>query len=264
MIGMSTFGVMDTEIHATEPAGKPNLSTSLISESKISPPTATFDIAQDRSFSYVLSIDSSIGDKKIDSRTLVLSMGIGGFPELQWIMCLGRQSRDSATVVTLINQAKFKDPKGVVHSRKNPLFQRRMSTAIIDPLTGSIRGEIETRPNQPEPADTLGVSHWDFPSTLWEFYGRWMLYLSDDFSYERIESVPVIGQVRTALETVGRDTIDGRECFIVRFRHHQVQADGIKKVYWVDTAERVAVRVKDAGLSLDLIVPATDSTGTGR
>jgi hypothetical protein len=255
---------MDAEIHATEPAGKSHLSTQLISESKIPPPTATFDIVQGRSFSYVLSIDSSIGDKKADSRTLILSLGIGGFPEMQWILCLGRKSPDSTTVVKLVNQAKFKDPKGVVHSRKNPLFQRRMSSALIDPLTGSIREEIETRPNQPEQADTIGGSHWDFPSTLWEFYGRWMLYLSDDFSYEKVETVPVMGQVKTSLETVGRDTIDGRECFMVGFHRHPVRADGIKKVYWVDTAERVAVRVKDAGLSLNLIMPATDSTGTGR
>lgn len=262
-IGLSVISTVDTDVHASDPTGKPDPAPRLISESEIPPATAVFEIDRGRSFSYVLSIDSSFGGGKPDSRTMILAQGLGGFPYLQRVSCIGRASQDDTTAVILVNQVKFKDPRAMIAAGKIPLFQRWLCTASIDTRTGSIREESRTRLNQWEQADTLREGHWDFPSTLWQFYGRWMLHLSDDFTYEKAEAVPVIGEVKTSLETVARDTISGRECFTIRFQRRPARGSGIEITYWVDIAERIAVQVQDAGLILKLSVPVADSAGSG-
>jgi|GEM_PF-3524729 len=242
----------------------PSLAPQLVSESTIPPPTASFEMAENRSFSYISFVDSLPAGQQPSSRMAILSAGFGSFPHTQRITCLGKGHRPDSTTVVLVNYAKIKNPRSLAPSDMTIPYRRRVATAYIDPATGRIEREIRTSSANPDRADTLESSFWDFSRTLWEFYGRWMLHLSDDFYYERVVQQPLVGQIKISLQTIRRDNFANRECFVVRFRRGSPGGDGIEKTYLVDTQDRVVVQVKDDQFVLKLVVPEKRSAGEER
>jgi len=227
----------------------------LISESDIPPPTAGLAIQKSQAFSYVSSVDSLPPDREPGARMAQLATGLGAFPITQRITCPSiTPSADSMTVI-LTNYAKCKNPGTSVFSKRDALYELWAATAYIDSETGSILKEIRTKLAHPGRIDTLEGGFWNFSSTLWDFYGRWMLHLADNFYYERVEKYPLAGTLKTSLKTVGRTNVGDRECFIVRFRRAAEDGEGIEKIYLVDVENRVTVQIKDEQTVLKLVLP---------
>ncbi len=241
-----------------------SFNSQLVSESEIPPPTAAFSIMQGQSFSYISFVDSLPAGQQPSPRMAILSAGFGSFPRTQRITCLGKGHRPDSTTVVLVNYAKIKNPRSLAPSNTTIPYRRRVATAYIDPVTGRIEREIRTSSVNPDHADILEGPYWDFSRTLWEFYGCWMLYLSDDFYYERVVEQPLVGPIKISLQTIRRDNLANCECFVVRFRRGSPGGDGIEKTYLVDTQDRVVVQVKDDQFVLKLVVPEKRSAGEER
>ncbi len=112
----------------------------------------------------------------------------------------------------------------------------------------------------PADADTVAREEWHFARTLWHWYGEWMLYLSDGFTYERRESHPLIGEIQQTLSVTGRDTVVGRECYVVDSWRGSPGRGGSEKRYWIDVQRRVVVRMCDSGICLERSVVRVDSS----
>ena len=226
----------------------------VIAESAIPPPTAQFRMDSSRVFSFVTSEDTLPAGGPGGPRDARLVAGLGAFPITQRITCLGPGlSGDTATVV-LANYAKVKDPRIVSRGGPTPLYLLITATARIDSADGRIHQEIRLPLGDSLPTDTSGSRQWDFPRTLWDFYGHWMLYLSDTFRYERTLANPLAGITTTTLQTVGRDTIQHHPCWVVRYRTGAPDRPGLVKTYWVDMADRVAVQVRQEHLVMKQVM----------
>lgn len=231
----------------------------LISESDVPPPTAAFKIQKSQVFSYELSVDSLPPGREPSARMAQLSTGLGAFPITQRITRPSVTSHTDSMTVVLNNYTKCKNPGTSVFSKRDALYELWAATAYVDSETGRIMKEIRTKLAHPGRIDTLESEFWNFSSTLWDFYGRWMLHLSDNFYYERVEKYPLVGTLKTSIKTVSRRNVADRECFVVRFRRSAADGEGIEKIYLVDVENRVAVQIKDEQTVLKLILPHIQS-----
>lgn len=234
----------------------------LISESTPPPPTAVFNIARGQSFSYAMEIDSALLGTAPGNRTQILSVGVGRYPWQQRITRVGQLLSEDSSAVVLVRQAKFRNPRGGLSAGTVPLFLRQMASASIDPKTGSIIEELPSDSGS-SGKDVVPGESGGFSQTLWEFYGQWMLHVSDTFSYEKVISAPPIGEIRITLETVGRDSVDGRDCYLVRYRRRPGAVAGLEKMYWIDVTARVVARVQDEGITMKLVTPPRKSSASG-
>jgi hypothetical protein len=222
----------------------------VLSESPIPAPTAFFAIDSGRVFAFVSVEDSLPEGERRSSRAAQLSAGLGAFPVTQRITCLGPGWIGDIPAVILANYAKIKNPPATPHPKRAVSFLLKAATAYIDPADGRVRREIRLGSSPGTPPDTVEETDRDFSRTLWDFYGRWMLHLSDTFRYEQTLQNPFAGVTTLRLEAVGRDTVDGRPCFVVRYHAGAPDHEGTTKMYWVDLRDRVAVRVKQEQLTL--------------
>jgi hypothetical protein len=234
----------------------------VVSESGIHPPTAIFNFERHRSFYYSMEVDSAALESASGGRTKILYAGIGRYPRQQRVTRSSRSALGDTTAVVLIRQATFRNPRAGLTADTVPHFLREISSASIDPQTGSIIGELPPDSGMSR-NDALPGEERGFCRTLWEFYGQWMLHVSDTFSYEKVILAPPVGEVRISLETVGRDTIDGRDCYLVRYRRRSAGTEGLEKMYWIDAAQRVTARVQDEGITMRLVTPVRKSSATG-
>jgi hypothetical protein len=233
----------------------------IISETPIPPPTASFAIEKGRAYSYISLVDSSAIDPRRPQVQPAPPLS-GGFPEVQRIICLGTSMIGDSAVFRLSNNARIGNLRARLAPREIAAFQRTMAIAYLDSTSGGIIREISQNSALTYRADTIDGRYADFTATLWDFYGRWMLHLSDDFSYVRDEQPPLAGLIRISLTVEGRDTVDERECFVARLTRGAPDRDGFEKIYWVDVAERVTVQASHESFLLKLIIPSSDSTDT--
>jgi len=233
----------------------------IVSESIIPPATASFGVKRNRVYTYISSIDSAAIDQDhpLESTTPPLS---GGFPEVQRIVCQSVSADGDSTIFQLVNNARIRNVQARLAPRNIPAFQRFMATARVDSASGRVLREFSQISSRPNQVDTLVEKYSDFVSTLWDFYGRWMLHLSDEFSYVRDEQVPLAGLRRISLTVAGRETIDERECFVVQLTRGQPGREGTRRTYWVDVVDRVTVKVAFEAFVFELIVPSKDTTET--
>ena len=86
-------------------------------------------------------------------------------------------------------------------------------------------------------------------STLADFYGAWMLDLSDGYNQS---NASYRGSV-TTLTVTGRAKVAGADCFVVAETKTVPSGDKVQTVFWVDTRRRVALKTLRAGSQMLLV-----------
>jgi hypothetical protein len=125
------------------------------------------------------------------------------------------------------------------------------SRALVDTATGNLI-QIE-RTIQLMGQEHVSTTEVKSRNALFaEFYGPWMLDLADDY-----QEVYELQQGVRTYEVTGRETVDGRECFVVVRITPAPSGDFTKTTFWVDVRERVAVRVREGPWGLDLVSKAS-------
>ena len=224
------------------------LEPKVISETPIPPPTAKFRMDSGAVFSFATIDETLAGDTSGNSRAVRLAAGLGAFPANQRIAYLGPGRLRDTAIIVLSALVKSNNPRAVAKARHEVLYLLTSSSAQIDSANGAIKREIRQLIGDSVTVDTLEGKYRDFTRTLWDFYAPWMLHLSDTFRYARTVSNPLAGITSTSLETIGRDTVEGRACWVVRFQSGAPDRQGLIKTYWVDLEERVAMQVRQGHL----------------
>jgi hypothetical protein len=208
-------------------------------------------------YDYLQVIDSTRLLTDTTPRAAFLQHGLGAVPLQQRVRLYGdRQLRGNAGFLVR-RQAKRLNPQA---GNREPKYLIEHGAALLDSASGAILYAERVNARLPKVNDTLHAEDWHFGRTLWDWYGEWMLYLADDFIYERQESHPVVGTISTTLRVRGRDTIGVWECYVVDYHRGLPERPGLDRRFWIDVDQRVTVRVCDGGYCLQRVLPRTDST----
>lgn len=78
--------------------------------------------------------------------------------------------------------------------------------------------------------------------TVAEFFGPWMLDVDDKYKKSSKKDT-----VTSSLETIGRKSYLGRDCFLVRKTLAVQAGPTVRLTYWVDVKSRFAVRIEVEG-----------------
>ncbi len=221
-----------------------HLQMRLVSQSTIPPITARPGFDSIKTFSYLLLADSAQTATSTGPNAPPQVRGITSVPVSQRITPARISSPADSGVITLVANWKIKNPAAAINRRDIAPYQKWLSLVRIDPATGKILLMTQVDLAHPKVIDTLAAEYWDFSRTLWHFYGRWMLYLSDDFSFECVRQSALAGAIRTTMSVQGREIIDGRDCFVVEIRRETPFRPSAAQTYWVDAEERVTQQLK--------------------
>ncbi len=88
--------------------------------------------------------------------------------------------------------------------------------------------------------------------TVHYFYGYWMLALHGNFLWE-CKSNDADGPLSMSLRVVGREKVDGNDCFVVQWTETRTKTQ-TEVEYWVDSKERIVRQVAMGGVVLRRIV----------
>ncbi len=232
------------------------LRPTLIDETPWPPRTASFPMTDTTHYDYLQFVDS-LGLDEENQRSKILRHGLGSVPLQQRVKLVdgGSVLVDSGYVVRL--RALQKNPSP---GNRQPKHNLVYGTAVIDSTSGAVRFAVTYQVRDSNRADTTHSAEWHFARTLWDWYGQWMLYLSDTFAYERQESHPLVGPIHTTLRVSGRERVAQRDCFVVDQWRGSPGHSGVNRRYWIDVDRRVTVRVCDSGICLERVLPVADST----
>jgi hypothetical protein len=122
------------------------------------------------------------------------------------------------------------------------------SKALVDPATGAIveiqgvilLGGRET-PHRKRVTSRNAVFE--------DVYGPWMLDLGDAWE----ASFDLSGGRQRTYTVSGRETVDGRECFVVQRVTPMPNGTTQTTVYWVDVERRISIRVRQGDWILSLV-----------
>jgi hypothetical protein len=78
--------------------------------------------------------------------------------------------------------------------------------------------------------------------TIGDFFGPWMLDVDDKYKKSAKND-----RVTASLETIGRKSYQGHDCFLVRKTWAFQAGPTVKLTYWVDVKSRFAVRIEEEG-----------------
>lgn len=124
------------------------------------------------------------------------------------------------------------------------------SRALVNVATGDLV-EIERtiRIMGQESTSTTAVKSRN--SIFADFYGPWMLDLENGYQ----EAYELSRGVRT-YEVTGRERVGSRDCFVVLRVTPTPDGGFTKTTFWVDVAERIAVRVREGSWNFELVSKA--------
>jgi hypothetical protein len=123
---------------------------------------------------------------------------------------------------------------------KNEKFTERI-VAGIDQETGDILS-MKTILSGAGSVSTSTQRSLSRAITVGDFYGPWMMDVDD--KYKRSAKK---GTATSSLETVGRKSYQGRDCFLVRKTLAVQAGPTVRLTYWVDVKSRFAVRIEEEG-----------------
>lgn len=78
--------------------------------------------------------------------------------------------------------------------------------------------------------------------TVGDFFGPWMMDVDDKYKTSAKK-----GTATASLETIGRKSYQGRDCFLVRKTLAVQAGPTVRLTYWVDVKSRFAVRIEEEG-----------------
>ncbi len=123
---------------------------------------------------------------------------------------------------------------------KNEKFTERL-IAGIDQETGNILS-MQTTLSGAGSVSTSTQSSLSRNITVGDFFGPWMLDVNDKYSRSVKRDT-----VTVTVETIGRKSYQGRDCFLVRKTWAVQAGPTVRFTYWVDVKNRFAVRIEEDG-----------------
>jgi hypothetical protein len=123
---------------------------------------------------------------------------------------------------------------------KNEKFTEQI-VAGIDQETGDVLS-MKTTLSGAGSVSTSTQSAMSRNITVGDFFGPWMLDVDDKYKRSAKRDT-----VTVSLETIGRKSYQGRDCFLVRKTWAVQAGPTVGLTYWVDVKSRFAVRIEEEG-----------------
>jgi hypothetical protein len=123
---------------------------------------------------------------------------------------------------------------------KNEKFTEQI-VAGIDQETGNVLS-MKTTLSGAGSVSTSNQSSFSRTITVGDFFGPWMLDVDDKYKRSAKNDM-----VTASLETIGRKSYEGRDCFLVRKTWAFQAGPTVRLTYWVDVKSRFAVRIEEEG-----------------
>ncbi len=117
--------------------------------------------------------------------------------------------------------------------------------ALVDTVTAEVRS-MTSKITIGHSVSTTTHAGFDRATTIGSFFGPWMLDLEDGYRQSFKHS-----RADITVEVVGRETVLGRECFVVK-RTTSSGARASTTTFWVDARRRYAVKVTKGARTLAL------------
>lgn len=165
-------------------------------------------------------------------------------PNEQWVRITGERKCHTGSCLILEVQRKLPPFLPGLQDRAYSETIR----AHIDKATGEVF-DIETiiMIGKSESRSTQSLMSRD--STLADFYGPWMLDLRAGYTSSTVDSMGVTRN----LEVTGKQSVSGRECFVVKETRVLPSGEKAETIWWVDTHRRVAIQVNRGKRKMKLI-----------